>query len=108
MRKKKQAKKLDIQQLTLNEEIRMKYTVEVSNRLQALAEVEGLHEQWKIMKESITTAAQKTIPVVERKAKQKWMTEDILGKMDDRRKNKGNSTEICRAGQRDKNDVRAS
>ena len=43
------------------------------------------------MKESIITAAEK-ISVVERKAKQKWMTEDVLEKMDDRRKSKDNST----------------
>ena len=91
LKQRKQNKKLDIQQLKLNEEIRMKHNVEVSKRLQALAEVEDLDEKWKIMKESITTAAEKTIPVVERKTKQKWTTEDILEKMDDRRKSKGNS-----------------
>ena len=90
LEKKKQNKKRDIQQLQLNEETRIKYAVEVSNQLQALAEVEDLDEQWKVMKESITTAVQKMIPIVERKAKQKWMTEDILEKMDDRRKSKGN------------------
>ena len=71
LKKKKQNKKLDIglQQLKLKEEIRIKYAVKVSNRLQALAEVEDLDEQWKIMKESITTAAKKAIPVVKNKSR---------------------------------------
>ena len=50
---------IDIQHLKLNEEIRMKCAVEVSNRFQALAEVEDLDEQWKITTERITTAAEK-------------------------------------------------
>ena len=71
LKKKKQNKKLDLQQLKLNKEIRMKYAVKVSNRLQALAKVEDVDVQWKIIKGSITTAPEKTIPVVERKAKPK-------------------------------------
>ena len=42
LKRKKQNKKLDIQQLKLNEEIRMKYAVEVNNQLQALAQMEDL------------------------------------------------------------------
>ena len=40
------------------------------------------------MKESITQAAEETIPNSQRKAKKKWMNDEILKMMDKRRKSK--------------------
>ncbi len=49
-----------------------------------------MDDQWEQMKESITQAAEETIPRQCRKAKKKWMTDDILKLMDERRKIKQN------------------
>lgn len=43
------------------------------------------------MLESIMTTTEKTAPQLKRKGKQKWMTEEILEKMDGRKKSKKNS-----------------
>ena len=42
-------------------------------------------QQWENLKEGINKADQEIIPKVKRKAKQKWMTDEILNIMENRR-----------------------
>ena len=44
-----------------------------------LGEAEDVDQKWAKFKVAITEAAVKHIPRVERKAKQKWIVEDIFG-----------------------------
>ncbi|GFO31859.1 Zinc finger protein 665 [Plakobranchus ocellatus] len=56
-------------------------------------EAEEVDQQWEDFKAAVTEAAEKEIPKVTRKAKQRWMTEDILKIMDKRRLAKDNKEE---------------
>ncbi|GFO07993.1 Down syndrome critical region protein 3 homolog [Plakobranchus ocellatus] len=62
----------------------------VQNRFEALGDAEEVEQQWKNFKSAIMEAATEVIPKVKRKAKQKWMTEEILNLMEERRCAKGN------------------
>lgn len=75
-------------------DIKRRYAVEVMNIYQALA-VENNNEdetgvEWNTWKGSLTSAAENIVPVVRKKSKQKWMTDEILDKMAQSRKNKWN------------------
>ena len=50
--------------------------------------MQEVDEKWEHLKESITQAAEETIPKSQRKAKKKWMNDEILKMMDERRKSK--------------------
>ena len=50
--------------------------------------MEEVDEKWEHLKESITQAAEETIPKTQRKANKKWMNGEILKMMDERRKSK--------------------
>ncbi|GFO47179.1 craniofacial development protein 2-like [Plakobranchus ocellatus] len=82
--------KLDLALLKTNQLIREKYQVSVQNKFESLGEAEEIEKQWENFKEAITLAATEEIPRVERKSKQKWMTDEILELMDERRKAKNN------------------
>ncbi|GFS03903.1 RNA-directed DNA polymerase from mobile element jockey-like [Elysia marginata] len=82
--------KLDLAILKTNQSLREKYQISVQNKFEALKEVEKIEEQWENFKSVLTEAATEVIPSLERKAKQKWMTNEILEMMDERRKAKGN------------------
>ena len=51
-------------------------------------DVQEVDEKWEHLKESITQAAEETIPKTQRKAKKRWMNDEILKMMDERRKSK--------------------
>ena len=50
--------------------------------------MQEVNEKWEHLKESITQAAEETIPKSQRKAKKKWMNDDNLKMKDERRKSK--------------------
>ena len=50
--------------------------------------MQEVDEKWEHSKESITQAAEETIPKSQRKAKKKWMNDEILKMMDERRNSK--------------------
>ena len=50
--------------------------------------MQEVDEKWEHLKESITQAAEETNPKSQRKAKKKWMNDEILKMMDGRRKSK--------------------
>ena len=91
LQKKNRKKKLDLKQLKLNPNIRNQFYVEVANRFEALNDHTTMEEEYKIITKSITSAAEKTIPSVKSKRNKKWMTDEILDKMEERRKSKRNS-----------------
>ncbi|GFO30223.1 ankyrin-1 [Plakobranchus ocellatus] len=64
--------------------------ISVQNKFEALGDAEEVEQQWENFKSAIMEAATEVIPKVKRKAKQKWMTEEILNMMEERRCAKGN------------------
>jgi len=96
LKKSQQNKKLDLQLLKTDVDMKRKYTIEVKNQFEILSEEtdseEDANKEWNIWKESLTAAAEKVVPAVKKKKNKQWMTEEILDKMEERRKNKGNHT----------------
>ncbi|GFN74885.1 hypothetical protein PoB_000139100 [Plakobranchus ocellatus] len=71
-----------------------KYQISVQNKFETLGDAEEVEQQWENFKSAIMEAATEVIPKVKRKAKQKWMTEEILNLMEERRCAKGNKEKI--------------
>ena len=89
--KKKQAKPmLQLQLLRVNNDLRNRYSVEVQNRFDILCNENedntDANTEWSALQNSLVETANDMIPKVERKKKQKWMTEEILEMMKERRK----------------------
>ncbi|GFN96473.1 RNA-directed DNA polymerase from mobile element jockey-like [Plakobranchus ocellatus] len=82
--------KFDLAILKTNQTIREKYQISVQNRFEALGDAQEVEQQWENFKSAIMEAATEVVPKVKRKAKQKWMTEEILNLMEKRRCAKGN------------------
>ena len=74
--------------LRSDSDIKEKFTVAVKNRFSILHDVQEVDEKWEHLKESITQAAEETIPKSQRKVKTKWMNDEIVKMMDERRKSK--------------------
>ena len=93
---------LDVELLRKNAELREKYSLEVRNKYavleeqQSIDDEQSIHEEWQTIKETLVETATEVIPTNKNRAKQKWMTEEILLLMDKRRKNKKNQTEYNR------------
>ena len=90
-RKKPMNTKLNLAILRSDQDIRQKYALSVKNKFQSLNELEEVEHQWENFKQAINEAAVEVIPPLKRRAKQKWMTEDILKLMDKRRQAKCNN-----------------
>ncbi|GFN88375.1 aspartate aminotransferase [Plakobranchus ocellatus] len=82
--------KFDLAILKTNQTIGEKYQISVQNKFEALGDAEEVEQQLENFKSAIMEAATEVIPKVKRKAKQKWMTEEILNMMEERRWAKGN------------------
>ena len=80
--------KLDVDTLRSDSDIKEKFTVAIKNRFRILHDVQEVDEKWEHLNESITQAAEETIPKIQRKTKKKWMNDEILKMMDKRRKSK--------------------
>ncbi|GFS02386.1 craniofacial development protein 2-like [Elysia marginata] len=80
--------KLNIGLLKADQDLRQRYTVAVKRRFQGLEEFEEVEQHWQNLKEAITEAASTVIPPMRQKAKQKWMTDEILDLIDKRRQAK--------------------
>ena len=76
--------------------MRQKYRIKVQSKFDALEGKEEIEELWEQLKNSFTEATEEEIPKKERKAKQKWMTDDILELTDRRRLAKGDQQEYER------------
>lgn len=89
LRKLKKARtkpKLDLQKLKENPGIKEQYKIEVSNRFATLENITDVEEEYRHITTSLVSAAEKIIPKQKKKARQRWMTEEILELMEDRRK----------------------
>lgn len=82
--------RLDLAQLKMDSELRERYRVTVETRFDALEWSQDIEQNWENLKLCITETAEKVIPKQKAKAKQKWMTEEILTLMDERRLAKDN------------------
>ena len=76
---------IDYKILKTDQTLRMKYSAEVKKEFDALEGLGDIEQQWKNLKECINKASQKIIPKVKRNAKQKWMSDEILNLMEERR-----------------------
>ena len=69
-----------------------RYSIAVQNRYEALVGEEediGVEEQWKHLQKALVGSAEEILPTVECRSRKKWMTNDILEIMEERRKLKG-------------------
>ena len=89
-RKRKTVKKLKIDLLRTNNENRKKFPRLTSERINDNEDVECLEGRYGQFRYALTEYAQLVLTVVEKTAKQKWMTAAILQKMGQRRLAKGN------------------
>jgi hypothetical protein len=69
-----------------------RFAVDVNNKFSALETVADVENQWEQLKDSIKKAIEENIPLKPKKEHKKWMTQEILDKMDTRRKAKGDPT----------------
>ena len=87
----KQHQALNYAALMDDKEMKLAYAVKVSNRFETLEE-SNEKSSWDIFKEAIVETAKEVIPTRKSKKHQKWMTDDILKLMDERRLYKDKDT----------------
>ena len=68
----------------------------VRNKYEGLEDEITVEEQWSRISEALVEAAEEVVPKKERTMRREWMTEEILGKMERRRRNKENASEYRR------------
>ena len=78
--------------LKTNEQMKNKFVIDIKNRFAVLGDITEAEELYNTMKKSINEAIKENIPQKTRKEDKKWMTNEILGLMDERRLNKSNET----------------
>ena len=83
--------KLDLAILLRNKDLQKRYELEVKNRFDSLGEEnwDNVDQTWEAIRTITTETAQKLIPKKEKQPRNKWITQDILKLMEERRKNKG-------------------
>ena len=74
-----------------DKELRLTYAMKVSNRFETLEESND-KSRWEIFKEAIVETAKEVIPTRKSEKHQKWMTDNILKLMDERRLYKDRDT----------------
>ncbi len=84
--------KLQVQLLS-TDTYRTQYQECINKDLQDINSIDELEDRYNRFVSILTTSAQTTLPKVEVTAKQKWMTQDILKKMAERRLAKSNTDE---------------
>ena len=92
MKQKKSGDKLEAQLLRNDDKYREQYQHRIANQVNDLEAIDQLEDHYDIFVSILLliTFAQETLPKVDLKLKQKWITKDILAKMDARRKVKLN------------------
>ncbi|MCT5353406.1 hypothetical protein LZK34_32790, partial [Pseudomonas aeruginosa] len=88
LKKPKVTSKLEVGELKHNPEMKEQFTVEVKNRYSALESVSETPDAWVIFRDAIVEVAESVLPKKKTKAKQKWMTAEILDMMDRKRATK--------------------
>ena len=92
LKKEKPKKQLEYG-LLRNRDLQEKYSIEVKNRYEALQVDDGgdgesdnaIEMEWIRLQTALTEAASGLIPEIKRKARKKWMTDEILKDMDERK-----------------------
>ena len=90
-KKSKYQPKFHIDLLKTDEELKGRFTLEVSNRFQALENITEAEELWRKMKDSINQVMSESIPPKPKRTHKKWITQDILDLMEVRRQAKPNA-----------------
>ena len=91
LKQKKAGDKLETQLLRTDDKYREQYQQRIANQLNGIDAIDQLEDRYDRFVSILTTSAQETLPKVYVKPKQKWMTKDILDKIDTRRKTKPNT-----------------
>ena len=91
LKQKKAGNKLETQLLRTDDKYREQYQQRIANQLNGIDAIDQLEDRYDRFVSILTTSAQETLSKVYVKPKQKWMTKDILDKMDTRRKAKPNT-----------------
>ena len=77
------------------EDTRKRYSIAVKNRYEELVDegdMDDLEKEWTCLQKAYVEKAEEIIPRKERRARQKWITDDILNLMEERRKFKNRNT----------------
>ena len=82
--------KFNIMKLKPDKELKDQFVIEVKNRFDGLAELTEAEELFEKMKESLNEVMADKVPKMQKKQHKKWMTEEILNLLEDRRKAKSN------------------
>ena len=98
LKKKKVGPKPQLSKLK-DDSIKNHYSVVVRNKYEGLEDEATAEQQWNRLSEALVGAADEVVPKKERTMRQEWMTEEILRKMDLRRKKKRNTSEYKRLDQ---------
>lgn len=83
--------KLQVHILKTDPDLKEKFRIKVQNRFEALDEITGTEILREKMKSSILTSAEEVIPKTQVKKKTRWITNEILELMEQRRLKKSNS-----------------
>ena len=84
--------KLNLKLLINDEQLKETYRIEVENRYGILNNEEPLEEEeemdadWQKLQKALNDPAKEMVPKTERRGRQRWMTEGILDKMEEKRK----------------------
>lgn len=95
LERKQQNPNLELNKLK-EEQFKERYNISVANKYNALTteqqpqreEKEWIEQEWKAIKDSMTSAAEEVLPKKKRERKQEWMTDEILRKMKERKEAK--------------------
>ncbi len=91
LKRKTNQSKLQVELLRTDQEYKMQYHKQVCKRLSGIDEKDEIGDRYAHFTTALTEAAKDVLPTSDPVSKQKWMTKEILQKMDDRRKAKGNN-----------------
>lgn len=86
--KPKNTPKIDVSVLGTNKELQGKYEVEIYNRFECLEEIvwEDVNKGWATIQNIVVETANKILPKQIKRSKNKWMKQEILELMEERRK----------------------
>ena len=88
LRKSKRQPKLLLECLKTNDKIRDQFVIDVRNKFEVLDDMNDTEKLWDSIKNSINEAIKDNIPIKSKKENKKWMTNEILGLMEERRQSK--------------------
>ena len=92
LKKSKSGLKYQLDMLKKDQNIKPQFSKSVQNKFEMPQEVTSAEEKLNLLRESIEKSLHEHVPVKTRKEHKKWMTQEILELMDERRMLKSNST----------------